>query len=65
MIERQKKIVELILKNSDTYLNADEIAQYLNVSNRTIRNDIKYINTDFLNSLIISVKSKGYTLNTE
>ena len=65
MIERQKKIIELFLNNYDTYLNANEIAQHLTVSNRTIRNDIKYINNDFLKSLIISVKSKGYMLNTE
>lgn len=65
MIERQKKIIELFLNNYDTYLNANEIAQHLNVSNRTIRNDIKYINNDFLKSLIISVKSRGYMLNTE
>lgn len=65
MIERQKKIIKLFLNNYDTYLNANEIAQHLNVSNRTIRNDIKYINNDFLKSLIISVKSRGYMLNTE
>lgn len=65
MIERQKKIIELFLNNYDTYLNANEIAQHLTVSNRTIRNDIKYINNDFLKSLIISVKSRGYMLNTE
>lgn len=65
MIERQKKIIELFLNNYNTYLNANEIAQHLTVSNRTIRNDIKYINNDFLKSLIISVKSRGYMLNTE
>lgn len=65
MIERQKKIIELFLNNYDTYLNANEIAQHLTVSNRTIRSDIKYINNDFLKSLIISVKSRGYMLNTE
>ncbi|NUI91702.1 BglG family transcription antiterminator [Staphylococcus borealis] len=65
MIERQKKIIELFLNNYDMYLNANEIAQHLTVSNRTIRSDIKYINNDFLKSLIISVKSRGYMLNTE
>lgn len=65
MIERQKKIIELFLNNYDIYLNANEIAQHLTVSNRTIRSDIKYINNDFLKSLIISVKSRGYMLNTE
>lgn len=65
MIERQKKIIELFLNHYDTYLNANEIAQHLTVSNRTIRSDIKYINNDFLKSLIISVKSRGYMLNTE
>lgn len=47
MIERQKKIIELFLNHYDTYLNANEIAQHLTVSNRTIRSDIKYINNDF------------------
>ncbi|MFJ1815172.1 BglG family transcription antiterminator [Staphylococcus saprophyticus] len=65
MIERQKKLIDLFLNNYDTYLNANEIAQHLNVSNRTIRSDIKYINNDFLKSLIISVKSRGYMLNIE
>ncbi|RIL69406.1 HTH domain-containing protein, partial [Staphylococcus devriesei] len=65
MIERQKKLIKLFLNNPYTYLNANEIANYLNVSNRTVRNDIKTINNEFDNALIMSVKSRGFVLNTQ
>ena len=42
MIERHKKLIKLFLSNPYTYLSANEIAEYLNVSNRTVRNDIKF-----------------------
>ncbi|MDU4449008.1 MAG: BglG family transcription antiterminator [Staphylococcus lugdunensis] len=64
MIDRQLKLVQLFLNNQSSYLTSDEIATYLNVSNRTARNDIKIVNMSLLAELIISVKAKGYTLNT-
>lgn len=64
MIERHKKLVKLFLSNPYTYLSANEIAEYLNVSNRTVRNDIKILNNEFENEYFKSAKSKGYVLNT-
>ncbi|MGO1997471.1 MAG: HTH domain-containing protein, partial [Staphylococcus equorum] len=39
MQERHAKLIRLILNNSNDYLSANEIANYLNVSNRTVRSD--------------------------
>ena len=64
MIHRQIKLIQLLLNNVETYLNGQEVATFLNVSNRTVRNDIKTINATFLEDLIISTQSKGYQLNT-
>ncbi|MEB7318875.1 PTS sugar transporter subunit IIA [Staphylococcus epidermidis] len=64
MIDRQIKLIKLLLNYTDTYISGYDIAKQLNVSNRTIRNDIKTIHTTFLNELILSVQSKGYMLNT-
>ena len=64
MIDRQIKLIKLLLNYTDTYISGHDIAKQLNVSNRTIRNDIKTIHTTFLNELILSVQSKGYLLNT-
>ncbi len=64
MIHRQIKLIQLLLNNVETYLNGQEVATFLNVSNRTVRNDIKTINSTFLEDLIISTQSKGYQLNT-
>ncbi|HLR19497.1 MAG TPA: BglG family transcription antiterminator [Staphylococcus sp.] len=63
MLERHAKLIRLILNNSNNYLSANEIANYLNVSNRTVRSDIKYINSDLVEQLITSVKSRGYKMN--
>lgn len=65
MIERHKKLIKLFLSNPYTYLSANKIAEYLNVSNRTVRNDIKILNDKFENTIIKSAKSKGYVLNTQ
>ena len=63
MLERHVKLIRLMLINRNQFLNADEIARYLNVSNRTARNDIQYINSEILDDLIVSVKGRGYKLN--
>lgn len=65
MLDRHVKLIKLLLLNSESYLNGNEIADYLNVSNRTVRNDIKYINTEIIENVIISVKGRGYRLNKE
>ncbi|ANQ65253.1 BglG family transcription antiterminator [Staphylococcus equorum] len=63
MQERHVKIIRLILNNSNDYLSANEIANYLNVSNRTVRSDIKCINSELVKELIVSVKGRGYKMN--
>lgn len=63
MLIRHAKLIRLLLNNSNHYLSADEIASYLSVSNRTVRNDIQHINGEIINRLITSVKGKGYKLN--
>lgn len=63
MQERHAKLIRLILNNSNDYLSANEIANYLNVSNRTVRSDIKYINSELVKELIASVKGRGYKMN--
>ncbi|ANZ34413.1 BglG family transcription antiterminator [Staphylococcus carnosus] len=65
MIERQIKLIQLFLNNEYQFLTSDEVASFLDVSNRTIRNDIKYINSSFLKDVIKSIKSRGYHLDTD
>ena len=64
MIERQIKLIELLRNNRSDYLKSDDIAAYLNISNRTARTDIKIINNQFMPEVIGNIKSKGYFLNT-
>lgn len=64
LLERHVKLMRLLLLNRDSYLNGTEIADYLNVSNRTVRSDIKYINSE-IKDVIISIKGRGYQLNHE
>ena len=53
--------LSLILKPNLDYI---VIAEHVNVSNRTVRNDIHVINSNFMDDIIVSIKSKGYQLNT-
>lgn len=64
MLDRQLKLVHLFLINPSKHLSSDEIAEHINVSNRTVRNDIHVINSNFMDDIIVSIKSKGYQLNT-
>ncbi|WP_436862240.1 BglG family transcription antiterminator [Staphylococcus caeli] len=65
MLERHAKMIQLLLNKRNQYINADEISMDLNISNRTVRNDIKFINSEVLTALIISVKGRGYKLNLD
>ncbi|PTL18282.1 PTS mannose transporter subunit IIA [Staphylococcus gallinarum] len=65
MIERHIKIMRLFILESENYKSADDIAAILSVSNRTVRSDIKYINTLFSDPVITSVKGRGFRLNLE
>lgn len=62
LLERHVKLMTLLLLNQDSYLTGTEIADYLNVSNRTVRNDIKSINSE-VTDVINSIKGRGYQLN--
>jgi len=59
---RQKKLVKFLLDKSD-WAKGREIALFLGVSERTVRNDIKDLNS-FAKSedFILSSKRKGYCL---
>lgn len=59
--ERQKNIIDLL--NDRKWITGKEIAHILNVTDRTIRNDIEHIN-QFYNCMLISAnKRMGYHLD--
>lgn len=58
MINRHIKLIQLLLNNAQTFISGNEVSNYLNVSNRTVRNDIKVINATFIDEVIVSVKSR-------
>lgn len=62
--KRQKKILE-ILHNVTEVITAEQLCSSINVSPRTIRNEIKEINENLENENIeiCSKKGKGYNLN--
>lgn len=62
--ERQEKIL-IMLKNNNSWITGKEMSQLLNVSDRTIRSDIAYINIYYDNILIESDIRKGYHLSKE
>lgn len=64
--KRQVKILELIIKNY-TGITGSNIADILNVSTRTIRNDISAINNEFKDTeyKINSCRKKGYFIDVE
>lgn len=41
--DRVDKIVEILLETNQSYITIDEIAEKLNVSNKTVRNDLKVV----------------------
>ncbi|MDY3875175.1 MAG: BglG family transcription antiterminator [Megamonas funiformis] len=61
---REIKIIYL-LENKKTYISGQEIATLIDISSRTLRNDIKFINEEIVNygAQIESTKGKGYFLN--
>lgn len=64
--KRQVRILELMVKNSSGIVGSD-IADILNVSSRTVRNDISAINNLFRDKeyKINSSKKKGYFLESD
>lgn len=63
---RQRKLLH-ILQNHSSYVTGPEAARQLNVSSRTIRNDIVEINRSLLpfHAQILSEGNKGYLLSAE
>ena len=64
--ERQKKIVDLLLKHPSG-INANEISKEVHVSSRTIRNDIASINVSLMNAhcMINASKRIGYFITKD
>lgn len=63
---RQKRILH-IMQHNDTYITSAALAAKLNVSSRTIRNDVVKINEELApyNARILSLKSRGYGFESE
>ena len=63
LTERQNEIIKLL--NQYHILSADKIAKMLNVSTKTIRNEIHKINFSLNLNYIISQKGTGYLINEQ
>lgn len=63
---RQNKIIH-ILRNSKTHITSEEISKALNVSSKTVRQDISNINDSLATQgiCIDSVKGKGFILHAD
>ncbi|PAE12336.1 hypothetical protein CHI02_09855 [Niallia circulans] len=65
MRDRYAKLLH-ILQNSDGFVTGNDISEQLNISSRTVRNDIKDLNDNYLiGARIISNKRQGYQLEGE
>ena len=62
--ERQERII-ILLKDNRKWMTGKELSEFLNVSDRTIRSDIAYINLCYDNIPIESNVRNGYHLNGE
>ncbi len=58
-IKRHKQLIDYLYINTD-WIKGDELAQKLQVSSRTIRNDVGYINA--IEENLIESSSKGYRI---
>lgn len=63
LTERQNEIIKLL--NQYHILSADKIAKMINVSTKTIRNEIHKINSSLNLNYIISQKGTGYLINEQ
>ncbi|MDU6341534.1 MAG: PRD domain-containing protein [Clostridium sp.] len=62
LIERHKSVVKY-LRDTNEWVKGSDLAKLLDVTDRTIRNDIISINRFYEKDIIISVKGKGYRYN--
>ena len=58
MTARQGQIWDLVM--GEEYLTAKEIGRLLNISDRTVRSDIREINREKGREVILSKRGKGY-----
>lgn len=66
LTNRQKKIIEFLLNNLGVFVTSSRLSSYCNVSERTIKSDIKAIKDKLDNNnrfRLISAPSKGYKLD--
>lgn len=64
MEKRHHKIIDILLKNKNSYVTSDKLAFMLNVSVRTIKSDISKIkqNLDVQNFTLESKRGEGYRI---
>ncbi|PJW20141.1 hypothetical protein CV632_12415 [Geobacillus thermodenitrificans] len=48
MNERQKEILRILLSDSDQYVSTQHLAEVIGCSEKTVRNDLKVIESDLL-----------------
>lgn len=65
MTKRQKKLVACLHNHPGEFRRADDLAKDMQLSQRTIRNEIRQINELFDEPFILSWKGKGYQLNPD
>src|SRR5690625_7744513 len=67
MTIRRKRIMELLEQANDYLLTSAQLSSELNVSSKTIRNDIKVFNSQLreYGIHIEALRGKGYVLETE
>ncbi|WP_075712546.1 helix-turn-helix domain-containing protein [Hornefia porci] len=63
---RQKKILNFLI-NSNVPLTGAQLAKYMNISDRTVRSDIRRINERIseINAKITTPEYHGYVLNLD
>lgn len=64
LLKRQRRILQILINNQDTYLSSDNIADLLGVSYKTVQTDIDVLRDqiDAYDVEIESVRGKGYQL---
>ncbi len=63
VLNKRQEAIIAILKNSDDWMTGKELCAFFNVSDRTIRSDIVFINQYYNETVIKSDDKNGYHLN--
>lgn len=64
LLDRQIRLLDY-LKEKDQWVKGSDLAKLINVSDRTVRNDILAIKEIYGENIIESSKCKGYRFNIE